>query len=172
MVSYTFQHSLDKTWFFKKLGWWPSASGDIGAVALFFSHSLCVSFLSSVWVLAVPLSMSLITPHFYSRGQNLQFLLPLEDSVGKAKTLNKLSGGGGGKFTCDFNEDGKQCFFSDFTWLAIILRKQTFLLFSYWIFFSQKPATKRMHLGAVLLRPYPHKLCFILSFKNVFCHIS
>lgn len=108
----------------------------------FLSHSLCVSFLSSIWVLAVPLSMSLITPHFYSRGQNLRYLLPLEDSVGEAKTLNKLFGGGGGKFTYDFNEDGKQCFFLDFMCLAIILRKRTFLLFSYWIFFHRNQQPK------------------------------
>lgn len=55
-------------------------------------------------------SSSFHVSHFFSRGQNLQFQLPLEDSAGEVKTLNKLFGDGGGKFTCDFNETGKQCF--------------------------------------------------------------
>lgn len=116
MASYTLQHSLDliKLFFLKKnkLGGCTSASGDCWSCGVLPHHPLCVSFLSSTWVLAVPLPlfMSLITSHFFSRGQNLQFQLPLEDSAGEVKTLKMLFGDGGGKFTCDFNETGKQCF--------------------------------------------------------------
>lgn len=57
---------------------------------------------------------------------------------------------------------------SDLTWLAIILRKQTFLLFCYWIFF---PHRSQQPKGCTLVLFNCVAIC-TSSFKNIFCHIS